>query len=273
MSIILKSSQFRQRRLLRGFGALIIVLMVTGCGASDSRESNAVEPPARPSAADCGFRAKASRAHGKEKEASASTALPIAGVYRYAMNGAQAVPGSGVRVKNLPSHSELFVTPPRRYEDLTCFTVQKRYALDIANTATYVIRDRSVYLIRLRIQALGESQEIRPNPPILSVSNKGSSWSGQFGGSTYGSYDFSGLGKRTFRVGSRLLPAVGISSLVSYRGVVNGTQKTTTWISLHHNVVLAESVKSKQNFGVSSLHLRSHSQLISLQPGQLPNHE
>jgi len=272
MSIIMKS-------LLRpplwplpwGLGILGIMLAFAGCGTSSSGESNDIEAPRRPSAAECGFRTMPG-ASGKRKSPSAKT-FPTAGVYRYNMIGTQAVPGSGVRVKNLPPHSDLFVTPPRRYRGLTCFTVQRRYAPDIANTTTYVIRGRDVYLISLRIQALGESQGIRPNPSVLSVSNTGSSWSGQFGGPTYGSYAFSGLGKRTFRVKSRLLPAVGISSVVSYRGAVNGAQKTITWISPRQNVVLSESVRSRQSFGVSALQLRSHSHLVSLKPKQLPYHE
>jgi hypothetical protein len=175
-----------------------------------------------------------------------------------------------VRVKNLSPRGDLYVAPSRRHGGLVCFTVQRRFSPEVANTSTYVIRGDSVYLVTLKIQALGESHLIHPDPPVLTVSDKGSSWSGRFGGSTAGSYKFSGLGKRTFRVGSRPLRAVGISSAVSYRGAVAGSQRSTTWVSLHHEVVVAESFRSRQRLGVSSLRLRSRSHLLSLDPDRLP---
>lgn len=249
-----------------------IAIALGGCGGGGSSGAGAgngavaIQVPGRPSAADCGFDAKSSTAaaHPKTKKP------PAPGVYRYAVAGTQAVPGSGVRVSDLPARGDLFVAPSRRHRGLICFTVQRRFSPDVANTSTYVIRGNDVYLVGLLIQALGESQTIRPDPPVLSVSEKGSSWSGRFGGSTAGSYQFSGLGKRTFRVGSRPLRAVGISSVVSYSGDVAGSQRSTTWISLHHEVVVAEAFRSRQRLGVSSLRLRSRSQLLSLDPDRLP---
>jgi hypothetical protein len=265
--VLLKSS----RVLLGKLCIAAVVLVLAGCGASESEKNDAViEKPTRPSVRDCGLTHASPRMQGKEKRRSSAESPPLPGIYRYAMTGSQAVPGAALRAKDLPAHSELFVTPSRKIGNATCFKVQKRFASDIANTSTYVIRGESIYLVSLLIQALGESQEIRPNPPVLSASNAGSSWSGQFGGATYGSYTFSVLGKRTYRVGARQLRAVGISSSVSYRGAVSGTQVATAWISLDHDVVVAEKVKSRQNFGVSVLGLRSRSHLVSLQPEPLP---
>jgi len=267
MSMLLKSS----RVLLGKLCIATVVLVLVGCGTSGSGKSDAViERPTRPSVGDCGLALSSSWMQGKEKRQSSAESPPLPGIYRYAMTGSQAIPGAALRAKDLPTHSELFVTPSRKIGNATCFRVQKRFATDIANTETYVIRGKSIYLVSLLIQALGESQEISPNPPVLSASDAGSSWSGRFGGVTYGSYTFSVLGKRTYRVGARQLRAVGISSSVSYRGAVSGTQVATAWISLDHDVVVAEKVRSRQNFGVSALHLRSRSHLVSLQPEPLP---
>jgi hypothetical protein len=267
MPMFLKSSLV----LLGKLCIATVVLVLAGCGATGSEKKDAViEKPTRPSVKDCGHALASLRMQGKEKRRSSAESPPLPGIYRYDMTGSQAVPGAALRAKELPAHTKLFVTPSRKIGNATCFKVQKRFASDIANTSTYVIRGENIYLVSLLIQALGESQEIRPNPAVLSASSAGSSWSGQFGGATYGSYTFSVLGKQTYRVGARRLRAIGISSSVSYRGAVSGTQVATAWISLDHDVVVAEKVKSRQNFGVSALHLRSRSHLISLQPEPLP---
>jgi hypothetical protein len=262
----------RERRRAAAAIAVFIALVtgVAGCGGGSDppagKAPTAIHLPGRPSAADCGFAAPVGKGAARKKTKSP----PAPGVYRYAVAGTQAIPGSGVRVKNLPPRGDLYVAPSRRHDGLVCFTVQRRFSTEVANTSTYVIRGNDVYLVALRIQALGESHLIHPDPPVLTVSDEGSSWSGRFGGSTAGSYQFSGLGKRTFRVGSRPLRAVGISSVVSYRGAVAGSQRSTTWVSLRHEVVVAEAFRSRQLLGVSSLRLRSRSHLLSLDPDPLP---
>jgi hypothetical protein len=261
----------RSRRAPLGAAVLAVALALAACGGSDPPpQSGAVSLPATPSARDCGFRgtvpvAQRDRASGGNVEAP-----PDPGVYRYRVSGKQVVPGAGVRVTDLPSRSDLFVTSSRLHGPLACFRAQRRYAPDIANTSTFVIRGGEVYLVGVLIQALGESQDVRPDPPVLTISDKGSSWSGRFAGRTYGSYSFSGLGKRAVRVGPRRLTAVGIKSVVAYRGAVSGTQRTIAWVSPSRDVVIAESFRSEQEFGLSSLRLRSHSELLSLHPSPLP---
>lgn len=251
-------------------GCILSAMVFAGCGASDSGDSNtSITEPVKPSAEDCGLAIAPPSAKSEKKRSSGREPVPTAGIYRYSTTGSQVVPGAGLRVKDLPSYSELLVTPSRKVREVTCFRVQRRFAPDIANTSTYVVRGENVYLVGLLIQVLGESQEVRPNPPVLFASNSGSSWSGQFGGSTYGSYAFSALGKRTYQVGTKRVRAVGMSSSVSFQGEVRGTQAATAWISLDDNVVVAEKVKSRQDFGVSALHLHSRSHLISLQPTKL----
>jgi hypothetical protein len=131
------------------------------------------------------------------------------------MEGTQVIPGQALRVKNLSRRSELVITPARRRGDGSCFKVQTRIASDLAITRTYVIDGGDIYLVSVVTDAFGESQEVRPNPPVLSATKSASKWSGQFGGPTYGAYTFSALGKRTFRVDGAEIRAVGIASSVS----------------------------------------------------------
>jgi hypothetical protein len=256
-------------QIVLGATCVVLAALLVGCGGSSSGESTtAIAAPVRPSADECGL--ASSSLGGGERKSTKAASLPSAGIYRYAVVGSQTVSGSGVRAKDLAPRSETLITPSRKLGDLTCFRIQKRFASDIANTATYVVRGKDVYLVGLVVQALGESQEIKPDPAVLSASDSGSSWSGQFGGPTYGSYNFSVGGKRSYRVGGKRLRAVKISSSVAYRGDFNGTQVSTTWLALDENVVVAEQARSRQGFGVSDLRLRSRSRLLSLEPEPLP---
>ncbi len=251
-----------------------VVMLLAGCGTAGSGEtSSGIEKPSEPTAEACDFQALSR--HPADEDGKRSTKkdeAPQPGIYRYAMAGKQVVPGAALRVKNLPSHGELFVTPARKNGSESCFRIQMRFSPEVANTSTYVIRGENVYLVSLLTQALGESQEITPNPPVLSASGSGSKWSGQFGGRTYGGYSFSALGKRTFRIGNTKVRTAGISSSVSYRGAFNGTQAVTAWIALRPNphIVVSEELESRQDFGVSTLKIKAHSHLMSLTPKQEP---
>lgn len=262
----------RGRACLACVGALFALAALAGCGASSSTEqTSSIEPPHRPSAEDCGFKATPSQTETPKEGSKTTEAVPKAGTYRYSTVGSQAVIGAGLRGKDLPLYSQLLVTSTRKFADIRCFRVQKRFAPDLANTSTYVSRGQEVYLVNLLIQALGESYEVRPNPPVLFASNAGSSWSGQFGGSTRGSYRFTALGKRTFRVGDKRLQTLGIASTVSYQGEVTGKQVATAWISADDNVVVREKIKSSQDFGVSTLRLHSLSRIVSPRPMKQPD--
>lgn len=253
-------------------GALVVALcapILAGCGdsSSEAEARDPIEVPGRPAAADCGFRAGAAPTGAVAKK---TKSPPTPGAYVYRVAGVQVVPGAGVRARDLPPRGELFITPARRWHGLVCFSTQRRFSADVANTSTYVIRGREVYLVGLLIEALGETHAIRPDPPVLTVSDKGSSWSGRFAGSTYGTYAFTALGERTLRVGSKPLRVVGVSSQVSYRGTVAGTQQSTVWISPRREVVVSESFSSRQRLGVNALRLRSRSHLLSTKPKPLP---
>jgi hypothetical protein len=148
--------------------------------------------------------------------------------------------------------------------------MQKLYTPHLANTETYVIRGNELYLVGLRIQALGRSQEVRPVPAVLFATDSGSKWSGAFTGSTNGSYSFTALGRRSFRLGSRRMTVTGVRSSVSYRGAVDGTQTTTAWVSLAHRLVVTEAVDLRERLGVSQVRLKMHRRLLALDPDRAP---
>jgi hypothetical protein len=173
-----------------------------------------------------------------------------------------------VRVRNLPRVTQLIATKSRRFGDLICFRLQKRYAPDLANTETYVIRGSELFLVGLRVQALGSSQEVRPAPAVLFGSNLGSKWSGQFSGATSGSYSVTGLGERVYRLDGRRLKATGVRSSVFYRGAVSGAQAMTAWILPQKRLVLTEKVVLRERLGVSNVRLHLRRWLVSLEPSR-----
>lgn len=146
--------------------------------------------------------------------------------------------------------------------------MQKRYTSQLANTETYVIRGNELYLVGLRVDALGRSQEVRPVPAVLFASGSGSKWSGEFTGRTSGSYSVTGLGTRHYRLGDRKLRVTGLRSSVSYRGAVTGTQTATTWVSPAQSLVVAERVALRERLGVNEVRLKLRRRLLNLDPGR-----
>lgn len=244
-----------------------VVLTLAACGSPASEvDGVAVALPSPPTAKGCGIAGSSPR---RSSGAARKRQLPTPpGVYRYRTRGASGVPSEAVRARDLPPVTELIATKSRRFGDLVCFRLQKRYAPDLANTETYVIRGSELFLVGLRIQALGSSQEVRPTPAVLLGSNSGSKWSGQFSGATSGSYSVTGLGERVYRLGGRRLQATGVKSSVSYRGAVSGAQAMTAWILPQKRLVLTERVVLRERLGVSNVRLHLRRWLVSLEPGR-----
>lgn len=252
----------------------VVALLFAGCGSSGLVASDqSVAKPSTPRAEECPLKHQPRGAGRSDRATETDESPPKAGTYLYEVKGTQAIPGQALRVKNLPRRSELVVTPARRIKSDSCFRVQTRVSPDLAITRTYVIQGEDIYLVSLVTEAFGESQEIRPSPPVLSATSSGSKWSGQFGGATYGAYTFSGLGKRTFQVGQARIRAVGISSSVSYRGAFTGSQVATAWIALQKKLIVAERLRSRQEFGATTLKVRSSSRLLSLSGTPWASHE
>lgn len=268
----------RQQPMVRQLRAGLVLgaaaLLLSGCGSSSPASTgDAIARPVVPKAKECIVKHQPGTVGNAGRSRAANESPPKAGTYTYIAKGTQAIPEQAVRVKNLPHRSKLVVTPARGRAYESCFRVQTRIASNLAITRTYVINGGDIYLVSVATDALGESQEVRPIPPVLSATKSASRWSGRFAGPTYGAYTFSTLGKRTFQIGGTSIRAVGIASSVSYRGAFTGTQVATTWIALEEKLVVAERLRSQQQFGASTLKLHSASRLTSLSGKPWISHE
>jgi hypothetical protein len=241
------------------------VWALAACGSpASSADKGEVAPPGPPTAQSCGVGGPRPQRHGDASGPRRSPTPP--GTYRYRTHGTSGVPGEAVRGKDLPRVTELIATRSRRFGDLVCFRLQKRYAPDLANTETYVLRGSELFLVGLRLQARGSSREVRPVPAVLFGSDSGSKWSGRFSGGTSGSYVVTGLGERTLSFDGGRLKVAGVRALVSYRGAVSGAQRMTTWISPRRRLVVLERVAMRERLGVSDVRLHFDRRLISLDP-------
>jgi hypothetical protein len=242
-------------------------LVLTACGSvSSEAEDSVVTPPSPPTAENCGLadsprRRPASAAHARQRP-------PVPGVYQYRTRGTVDVPSEAIRARDLSPVTELIATKSRRFGNLVCFRMQKRYAPDLATTETYVIRGSELFLVSLLIQAPGSSRAVRPAPAVLFGSSSASKWSGQFGGATSGAYSVTAIGNRPYFIDGKRLKARGVRSTVSYRGAVSGARTMTAWISPQKRLILSERVVLRERLGVSDVLLRMRRRLISLEPSR-----
>jgi hypothetical protein len=246
-------------------------MALASCGATDPQPEARfrIEPPTRPAVGECGLGAKPAKVAAKGRRGAKPVHPPRPGIYRYRLSGAETVTGTATRARDLPASAEMIVSPARRIGEASCFRIQRRTGSEIANTDTYLIRGGEIYLVGLVIQALGETQRIRPDPAVLTATQAGSEWSGRFGGRTAGTYRFSVGRSKKLRVGKKRVKAVQVTSSIAYRGAFDGMQTGTIWLSRAHQVVLSEKVRSRQGLGINTLRLRTSAQLRSLHPRPL----
>lgn len=268
--------QIARRRGRRGSGRVASVFascavaaaLLSACGSSATGvEGRGVGYPSVPTAESCGVGSEqrpASRGEGPGH--AESQRPPEAGVYTYRTRGRSGAPREALRGASLPTRTRLVVTRSRRFGDLTCFRMQKRYGRDLANTETYVIRGDELFLVGLRIDAFGESREVRPSPPVLFGSGTGSRWSGQFSGATSGTYSATGLGQRDHDLGGARLRVTGVRSSVSYRGAVSGTQVATIWVTTGRGLIVSEKVALRERLGVTEVRVRLQRSLLEPNP-------
>jgi hypothetical protein len=247
--------------------------LLSSCGSSSTVVEvgpGRVENPAVPTAKSCAVRAADRVASPRTASGSAQPGRPrppAAGVYAYRTTGRSGAPSEAVRSGDLPARTELVVTESRRFGDLVCFRMQKRYGPGLANTETYVIRDDELFLVGIRIDALGASEGVRPSPPVLFASDAGAArWSGRFSGATRGSYSATGLGAGSYQLGDRSLRVIGLRSVVNYRGVVSGTQAATTWFTVGGRLIVSEEVTLRERLGVTEVRVHLRRSLLG------PNH-
>lgn len=243
-----------------GRGALLVVAafaaaVVPGCGGDDEgapaeREAT-LERPKPPTAEDCAVKTLATSTKPDDL-------VPRAGTYRYATTGTRRVLGGDGTSSRLPKTSQTIITPALKAGSLRCFRVQRRFGEQLGDTVTLVVRGGDLYITQLDSVAGGQLIELRPNPPIRSVPGEEVEWRGSFRGPTSGSYAGAVIDRR--RINGE--QAVGLKLQVVSSGEVEGSEKSTRWVSLDRNLVLSETVVQQREFGLDRLELRSTSKLV-----------
>lgn len=243
--------------------APIMVLALSGCGGGNDKTSTralTLQQPERPTAAQCDY--------GSASAAKPTESPPRAGTYEFKTTGKKVLIGEKRRVFKLPTSSKAVITPARRVGNILCFTTQRKYESDLGDTATFLIRGSDIYLRKLRFQSGGYIKSLSPNPPLLSLSGTELDWSGVFRGRTSGQYAAEVVGRKRIKVGPRKVRAVGIKTRVSYGGDIKGWERSTRWIAVERNMVIAEDVVQERKFGLDRLRLSYRASLESLEPSQ-----
>ncbi|MBI2691126.1 MAG: hypothetical protein HYX29_04180 [Solirubrobacterales bacterium] len=233
--------------------AALAIAGATGCGSSAAENSDSagaiqVKAPAPPGATACA-------ANALRTSASPDDLVPKPGTYEYAVKGSRKVVGSNGEATPLPTSIQFIVTPERKYGNVRCFNVQRRYTAALADTATFSVRGGDVYLTRLDTQNGGEFISVTPEPPVLSLNGAEQQWSGEFQGPTSARYTAEIVGLKKLRVGGSSQQAVGIESETKFNGELDGSEKSVRWLSSRDNVVLMETVTQRRTFGVDRLEM------------------
>jgi hypothetical protein len=249
-----------KRGILVSLAALAIAA-AAGCGSSsdespDSAGTIQVKAPSPPDATACA-------ANTLNTAAAPDDLVPTPGTYEYAVKGSREVVGSADPAKPLPTSMQFIVTPERKYDNLRCFNVQRRYTEALADTATFVVRGGDVYLTRLDTQNGGEFISIAPEPPVISLNGAEQQWSGEFKGPTSARYVADVVGLKKLKVGGRSQQAVGIETVIKFNGELDGSEKSLRWLSSSDNVVLMETVTQRRKFGVDELEMSYTARLKS----------
>ena len=233
----------------------LLMAAVAGCGGGDegapAEDEAKLERPTKPTAEDCAADTLATNAKPDDL-------VPRAGVYRYSTSGTRRiVSDDGGSSSRLPRRTQTIVTPMLETGSLRCFRVQRRFGEQLGDTVTLVVRGGDLYITQLSSVAGGQLVDLRPNPPIRSVPGEEVEWRGTFRGPTSGSYAGSVIDRRSIN-GE---PAVGVKLEVVSRGEVEGSERSTRWVSLDRNLVLSETVVQQRKFGLDKLELRETSRL------------
>lgn len=233
------------------------VVFLGSCGTSDNEfGALKIARPTTPSASQCG--AVAESGQGRPEKP------PLPGTYDYRARGHRVLIGNDRRVFQLPHTIQVVVSPTRRVGRLVCFALQRRFGEDLADTGIFVIRGNDVYLRAVRFQSGSYINAFAPNPAILSLSGSELSWSGTFRGSAVGRYAAELIGRKTIRVGSRSVRAVGIRSRASYAGSLRGWDRSVQWFAPARHLIVAERSTQQRTLGLDRLRLSYSARLTSL---------
>lgn len=240
---------------------LLGVIGLAGCGGEGRKKAPAqikLARPAEPSASDCG------KGLSNTSERPERPATP--GTYSYSTEGEKALIGAKRHVSKLPAQTEVIVTPARKLGNILCYVTQRRYGPSLGDTATLLVRGKDVYLRGMRFQSGGYIKTLAPRQPLLSLSGSELDWSGSFNGPTSGRYAAEVIGRKQIKVGPKPVRAVGIKARISYAGEIEGWERSTSWVAIDHNLMVAESVEKERKFGLDKLRLEYESKLQSLGP-------
>lgn len=235
---------------------------LTACGDDPAVKPKAdqslkVAAPSPPDAATCA-------ATALKTDYRPDDLAPDSGTYSYSVTGSRKVLGAGGFTKPLPARSQFIVTPAEDFGNIRCFTVQRRYAESLADTATFAIRGGDVYLTKLDAQSGGQFTTIEPVPPALSLDGDEPEWSGDFRGATSSRYRGEVIGRRRLKVGGRRVAAIGIKAEFSFAGELTGYERSVRWISTRDNLVLTERVLQQRDYGVDKIRLTYTARLKSM---------
>ncbi len=258
-----------RRRLTANIAFLAVVVALSGCAGSSSESTTAsIAYPRTPSTAACGFAHPLPPNTSPVRKLARPLGTPAPGIYHYDTTGTEVIRASGVRVKNVPRHTEMVVTPAHHNGPLTCYSTQDRLIEGAADTTTYVLRGENAYMTALHSDAFNETEDVIPTPAVLAINGTGSTWSERFSGATRGRYTGTTLGLNFLQVGKESVPVIGVKSEVEYVGAVTETRQTTTWLS-SNSVIVSQVSAARQAFGISQTESHVEMRLQSLKPQPL----
>lgn len=243
-----------------GLGICSVILGACGGGSDKQSATKAITVPAptTPTAAQCG--------QGSGSPSSDAERPPKPGTYAYTLKGQKTLISDQNRVFQLPAESTVIITPAQQSGDITCFTLQRRFDSDLADTGVFAIRGQDIYLRSVRFQSGGYIKSFTPNPTILSLSGSELSWSGEFRGTTSGRYAAEIIGRKQMKIGSQTVRTVGVQNRGSFGGDIKGWERSTRWFAVGRNIIVAEKSTQQRDFGLDKLRLTYSAQLKSLDP-------
>jgi hypothetical protein len=242
------------------------ITLASGCGGDDdapAAESTRLSLTAgsAPTAQQCGLSqldAKDPAARGKTLEP------PEAGTYTYRTKGSETASNEGRT--QLDPINDLFVTPPLKEGDLTCFGFEREFSPTTAVTNVYIQRGEDTYISAIGVATANYVTTIEPRPAILAVAGAGTRWSGEFSGTTSGTYEVEIFDRRPISVGGERVDAVGLDSHATYHGETEGSQDARTWLAADRPLILSERAQLVIKVGSATNRIEYESELTSLDP-------
>lgn len=205
---------------------------------------------------------------------------PPPGTYRYRTTGTVVSTGDENRTRRVDDSTQIVVTDPRSSGNVRCFRLQRRFLDGVGETATLAIRGGDVYATEFRFEDRTSEFVIQPQQPVRSVEADALEWEGQFAatasgtldgvdyeGPARGRYAASVVGRRQMEVRGEAVRVVGVEVRASFAGEdISGTDRSTRWVSVADNLLVAEDVEQVRSGGGQTVRLKYRSRLERLRP-------